>query len=165
MEMMNELALVPEYPVLSGLERTAVRQHIGSRIIAISRMPIATSEKEIGRYLILQTLNPASVWATWLAEEDAQRIFAVLHGFDPSKEPLLYPELEDRKKDEKTAMKRENDALKDLNVNNTLKNLINSDQRKNNITKNINIGFLKITLCSLLLAGILWIFYSRCVSQ
>lgn len=109
----NRLAIVPGYPALSGLEGTGAWNHNGSRLIAVSRTPVL-SEARTGRYVILQTFDPDSVWATWLAEEDAQRIFGILGGFDPAREPLLFPEVEERREAERLAKVREEKAVREM---------------------------------------------------
>lgn len=83
MKMTNRLALVPQFPIISCFDRTSARKHNGSKAIAVSRNP-AIRENRIGRYAIFQTSDPASVWATWLAEEEAQILFKSLDDFDPS---------------------------------------------------------------------------------
>lgn len=106
MAMMNKLALVPGYPAINCFEKTEARVHNGSKVIAISRTA-ESWEKKIGRYVIFQTFDPPSVWATWLSEEDAKTLFASLGGFDPSKEPLLFPEIEKQVEFERIANERD----------------------------------------------------------
>ena len=113
MAMMNKLALVPGYPVISGLEGTGARDHNGSRLIAVSRNPVLIDDRA-GRYVILQTFDPDSVWATWIAEEHILRIFKTLNEFDPVGEPLLFPEVEKRKEAERSAKEREDKLLKEM---------------------------------------------------
>lgn len=106
MAMLNKLALVPGYPTINCFEKTYAREHNGSKVIAVSRVAVNWANKT-GRYVIFQTFDPDSVWATWLSEEDAKTLFTSLGGFEPSKEPLLFPEIEKQVEIERIATERD----------------------------------------------------------
>lgn len=113
MRMSNRLALVPRFPVISCFENTSARKHNGSRVIAISRDPVK-QENQTGRYALLQTSDPESVWVTWLAEEDARTLFKSLDDFNPSIQPLPFPEVRDRENSERLAAEREQKAIQQI---------------------------------------------------
>lgn len=113
MKKTNRLALVPEFPVISCFNQTYAKKHNGSKIIAVSRTALIDGNR-IGRYAILQTSDLESVWATWLAEDDAQILFKSLGDFEPSKEPLPFPEVEDRENSERLAAESEEKAIRQI---------------------------------------------------
>ncbi len=96
MRVMNNLVLVPEYPVIPDFSGSGdMAKHNGSRLIAISRKShneMERLDKSRGRYVIFQTNDPPSVWTTWIKESDAQIILRNIDDFDPAKAPLLFPE-------------------------------------------------------------------------
>ena len=113
MKTTNRLAFVPKFPVISCFDKTYARKHNGSRVLAVSRTPV-TQENQMGRYVILQTSDPESVWATWLEEEDAQILFKSLGDFDPSIQPMPFPEVGDRENSERLADEREKKAIQQI---------------------------------------------------
>jgi len=107
------LALVSDFPVISCFENTSARVHNGSKIIAVSRIPETLHDRN-GRYALMQTSDPSAVWATWLDEEDAQTLFRSLGNFNPSKQPLLFPEVQERENNERLAEEREQKAIQEI---------------------------------------------------
>lgn len=110
MKMTNRLALVPEFPVITCFKNTSAQKHNGSKVIAVSRTPV-TLENQTGRYAILQTSEPDYVCTTWLDEVDAKTLFKSLGDFDPSIQPLPFPEVRDRENSERSAAEREQKAI------------------------------------------------------
>lgn len=113
MKMTNRLALVPGFPVVSEFSEKTEKKISGSRVIAVSRSPVAL-DRNPGRYVILVKPNSKSVWATWFTEDDAKILFESLGGFDPSKEPILFPEVDERIESERLAAEREQKEIQKI---------------------------------------------------
>jgi hypothetical protein len=130
----NELALVPGAPPLPGDMRLG--DVIEGRLFAITRknsMDYTTpdpskdlSEQGI-RYALLIPPEGKSMWATTIPEEKAKRILERLH-FDPTKEPVAFPTLEEDKRkfeaqreagkrDDLDMIERKNRAARSSNAN------------------------------------------------
>lgn len=163
MRVMNHLVLVPNSPTISCFGKVGrASQHDGSRIIALSRNMVRRESGD-GRYVILQTQDPPSVWATWLREEDAAVLFQSLGGFDPAQEPILFPEITATAKAERDAERAEYEAgLEHIREREARQRVLATDSRvpekNDNNAHNKDWRWLLLIAVLVILSGVVWSF-------
>lgn len=138
-ELLNRMAVVPDAPVVMNAEGIR-RDHVAMRIFAIERETNSdyaphseAGTPQVGRYSLWISQDGNYAAPAWILETEAQAIFNQLEGFDPSSQPLAFPDAERRAREKK----RENLSEKSETEERYKKNLENRVRDK---LKGIEIG-------------------------
>jgi len=99
--VINRLTLVPGAPLIEkdfGLNE----QYTGYQLLAISRRPsldYSDARSPTGRYVILASRERKQAWATWISDDQAEKVLNELKKFDPLAQPLAFPNIAEDRRD------------------------------------------------------------------
>ncbi|MEO5716495.1 MAG: hypothetical protein ABIT37_23660 [Luteolibacter sp.] len=120
-KLYNSLAIVPGAPIIA--QQPGISQnHANRKLFAISRtsnFDYATKDQiqkatDAGRFAILVSSDDSEIAPSWIPEPEIQHILKQLNGFEPTKQPVAFDQVEEYEREQKEKKELFNKELNEV---------------------------------------------------